>query len=179
MNSNKLMINDELASWNIKTLHNAIKTSFKNYDINTLNFTFYSEEVMVLLFHLPSTDTFKFLKIIDKEIPGISFHFIMDCIHVNYSNNNFVLQKLLFAFRASYYLACFPEKEMLSPRRTTLCGDLLFSRMSKEFFLDFQQKMHDVDNRAFVGIQDKKTLKKDLYLKHFEKYIETITAYSH
>lgn len=175
MKSNALILNEDLDTWTSATLHHAIKTSFKNYDLENLKLAVNSNKIIELLSQLPSIDTFKFLKFIDSKIPGMSFHFIMECVQLVSTNSYFWPKQLLFSFRASYYMACFPEKNMLSPTRTRLCNSLLFADATKNFFTDFQQKRHDVDKRQFIAKEDRKKIKKDLYIQHFQEYIQQFT----
>lgn len=174
MQTNEL-INHNIDTWNSATLHHAIKTSFENYELENLNLAVNSDQIINLLSQLPSIDTFKFLNFIDSKIPGMSFHFIMECVLLVSTSSYFWPKKLLFNFRASYYMACFPEKNMLGPTRIRLCNNLLFAEVTENFFIDFQQKRHDVDKRQFIAKEDRKKIKKDLYIQHFQEYIQKFT----
>lgn len=170
---------DELSNisfWTPEILHNAINNNFEMYDLKSLKFHTYTEEVIELLAQLPSIDTFKFLKIIDTALPGMSFHFIIENVNFIYQGSELCYKKLLFSFRASYYLACFPEKQMLAPMRTRLCNDLLFADIDKNLFLEFQQKRHDIDKREFILEANKKLIKKNLYMEYFQAYIYILTT---
>lgn len=173
MNNNDLntLDNFELSNLTPAMLHTAIEDNFKNYDLKTSQLIKHTDSLIELLSKLPSVDTFKFLKLIDKQFPGVSFHFIVECINFVYEGTDLCQQKLLFSFRASYYMVCFPDKEILQPMRTRLCKELLFSNISKDFFIDFQQKRQDVEKREFISKVDKKIIKKNLYIEYFKEFI--------
>lgn len=164
----------EYNDWDIDTLHNAIIADFKDYDLKTLtsNLRLHSEMIISLLSKMPSMYTFKFVKFIDKNIPGMTIYFVMDARH-NYEDNDNIeqIENLLFLFRLSYYLVCFPEKKMVAGIRTTFCNNLILVFVKPSFFIEFNQKMQAVNNNLSINRLQKKQIKKNLYVSYFQLYM--------
>lgn len=166
-------LENEIENWNCEDLHKAIITNFKDYDVKSLKLHLHDQTLIGFLLQLPSICTFKFIKFIDTNIPGMSFHFVMEA-RMQYKDADSVkqIENLLFLFRVSYYLVCFPEKQIVSVSRARLCRGLLLEFVNTNFFLDFQTKMHAVNNNLSIDYIEKKQIKKNLYLKYFQLYIE-------
>lgn len=127
--------------------------------------------IIKLLSTLSAKTTYKFMKQVDSNYPGLSFHYVMEARH------DLTKENALFLFRIAYYMVVYPKKELFQPMRTRLIHGLLFdvSDISSDS-THFNLKSHLESIRdTFVSIDnlsssllDKKDLKK-IKSKIFEK----------
>lgn len=130
-----------------------------------------SHRIVQLLSSLNAKTTYKLMRKIDNQYPGLSFHYVMEARH------DLTKQNALFLFRIAYYMVVCPHKELFQPMRTRLIHGLLFdssdtSSDPKHFNLkshleSIRDTFVSIDNLS-SSLLDKKDLKK-IKSKIFEK----------
>ena len=63
--------------------------------------------------------TYDFMKVIDENFPGLSFHYIMEARH------SLTKENLILLYRVSFYFEYLPEKKMFQPMRERLIKGLV------------------------------------------------------
>lgn len=123
-----------------------------------------TDHLLFLLSSLSAKQSYKFIRTIDNDFPGLSFHFIMEA---RYSKNK---HSALFLFRISYHMIAFPDIELFQPMRKRLISGLLFDEdFDQQHFNELHNLLNTIEQSS-LGIKEKKKISKIIFQQYFEFY---------
>lgn len=142
---------------------------------NTGDLSRHSSIITKLLASLKIKHTYDFMKAIDENYPGLSFHFIMEGRH------SASKEGIILLYRIAYYLNFFPEQKIFQPMRERLIRGLLEDSPTNENeLLSFNanlKKLNNVffavDNLELLSKKQKNKIKTSIFEKYLAQIIET------
>lgn len=152
-----------------------LKILIKNFNVETYTtgeLSRNSTHLINLLALLPQKQTYKFLKIVDANYPGLSFHYVMEARHSLGKNN------VLFLYRVAYFLMLDKENSFIAPMRKKLITSMLFDTSDnsplkvnlENYLTNVQKEMTFIQDSLFISKSQKKKISKNIFNQSFENY---------
>ena len=147
-------------------------TPFLNKLFETGDLSRHSDNIIKALSSLKMKHTYDFMKMIDENFPGLSFHYIME------SRHSLTKENLILLYRVAFYFEYLPEKKMFQPMRERLIKGLVadINENDNEIFnfkhniSKLSQTFLSIDSLDVFSLKQKNKLKISL----FDKYINQL-----